>query len=130
MPPAVSTEDDVIGGGAGRDDLTGGDGSDRLEGGPGGDRASGGDGVDSLVGGPGRDVRAVLVLPRENDGRRPLGRQVAALGFDSGDVLVGGDGGDNVDGGDGSDVVVGGDATALTRSAAWALCSRSRKRGR
>ena len=105
------TGDDVVGGGSGRDDLTGGDGSDRLEGGPGGDRAAGGDGADSLVGGPGRDVRAVI--PREHEGDDRW-KPVAALGFDTGDVLVGGAGADSVDGGDGSDVVVGGDASSLT----------------
>ncbi|HYH34661.1 MAG TPA: calcium-binding protein [Nocardioides sp.] len=103
--------DDVVGGGSGRDDLTGGDGSDRLEGGPGGDRAAGGTGADSLVGGPGRDVRALI--PREHEGDDRW-RAVATLGFDTGDVLVGGGQADSVDGGDGSDVVVGGDAPALT----------------
>ncbi|RYC14574.1 hypothetical protein [Nocardioides zhouii] len=103
---------DVVGGGAGRDDLTGGDGDDRLEGGPGGDRVNGEAGGDSLVGGPGRDVRALLVLPNGSDDD-VVARQVR-LGFDSGDVLVGGGGGDVVDGGDGGDVVVGGEAASLT----------------
>ena len=103
---------DVVGGGAGRDDIKGGDGDDRLEGGPGGDRVNGEAGGDSLVGGPGRDVRALLVLPNGSD-NDVVARQVR-LGFDSGDVLVGGGGGDILDGGDGSDVVVGGEAASLT----------------
>ena len=105
------TEGDIITGGAGRDDLKGGTGADRLEGGPGGDRAVGGAGADSLVGGPGRDVRAVI--PRENEGDDRW-RSVAAHGFDTGDILVGGDDADSVDGGDGSDIVVGGNADGTT----------------
>ena len=103
---------DVVGGGAGNDDLFGGLGDDRLEGGPGSDRAYGGAGNDSLVGGPGRDVRALLVRPR---GSKPnvVAEQIR-VGFDSGDILVGGGDSDTVDGGDGSDVVVGGEAATLT----------------
>ena len=103
---------DVVGGGAGRDDLDGGSGGDRLEGGPGADRVDGQTGDDSLVGGPGRDVRALLVRPRGSD-ENEVAEQVR-LGFDSGDVIVGGSGADTVDGGDGSDVVVGGEAASLT----------------
>ena len=110
---------DVITGGAGRDDLSGGDGEDRVEGGPGADRASGGLGNDGLVGGPGRDVRAVLVLP-EGSPETVVDDQVR-LGFDSGDILVGGGGADSVDGGDGTDVVVGGDETTLTTPAIGTL---------
>ena len=102
---------DIIGGGSGNDDLSGGSGSDRLEGGPGADRLSGEDGNDSLVGGPGRDVRALLVQPRGKT-EAVVAEQVR-LGFDSGDILIGGADSDTVDGGDGSDVVVGGDAPAL-----------------
>ena len=110
---------DVITGGAGRDDLSGGDGADRVEGGPGADRASGGLGDDGLVGGPGRDVRAVLVLP-EGSPDTVVDDQVR-LGFDSGDILVGGGGADSVDGGDGTDVVVGGDEATLTTPAIGTL---------
>ena len=110
----------MIGGGAGRDDLGGGEGDDHLEGAAGADRAAGGAGNDGLVGGPGRDVRAVLVLPsdqtadEDDNGAADVVEEQVRVGFDSGDVLVGGAGTDSVDGGDGSDVVVGGDAGSLT----------------
>lgn len=101
--------DDTVNGGGGSDDIDGGPGDDRLEGGPGADRLVGGAGNDTLVGGPGRDVRALLL---SGDGY-PTPQEQADLGFDSGDVLVGGPGDDIVDGGDGADVVVGGDADSL-----------------
>lgn len=104
-------DNDVVDGGVGRDDLQGGAGGDRLEGGPGADRADGGAGNDSIVGGPGRDVRALLVRPR-GSASGVVAEQVR-LGFDSGDVLVGGPGADSVDGGDGSDIVIGGSASTL-----------------
>ncbi|MDO9455448.1 calcium-binding protein [Nocardioides sp.] len=103
---------DVVGGGAGRDDIRGGANNDRLEGGPGADRVDGEGGNDSLVGGSGRDVRSLLVRPR-GSADDVVSEQVR-LGFDSGDVLVGGSGADTVDGGDGSDVVVGGESSSLT----------------
>ncbi|MFC5010397.1 beta strand repeat-containing protein [Nocardioides plantarum] len=115
---------DVVGGGAGRDDLRGGTGNDRIEGGPGADRGDGEDGNDSLVGGPGRDVRAVLVrktpAPDDETADDIVDEQVR-LGFDSGDVLVGGPGLDSVDGGDGSDVVAGGKADSLTDASMGSL---------
>lgn len=106
------TGNDVLDGGSGRDDLGGGTGDDRISGGAGADRIVGGDGNDNLVGGPGRDVRALLVRPR-GSAAGVVADQVR-LGFDSGDLLVGGAGADAVDGGDGSDLVVGGDAPSLT----------------
>ncbi len=110
---------DIVGGGAGSDDLRGGVGNDRLEGGPGADRADGQDGDDSVVGGSGRDVRATLVQPRGTTFAE-VEKQVR-LGFDSGDVLIGGPGTDTVDGGDGSDVVVGGSADSLSNPTATTL---------
>ena len=104
---------DTVNAGAGTDDIDGGADHDRLQGGPGADRVIGGTGNDSVVGGPGRDTRAVLVAESTEDAEAQAGLQ-ARLGFDSGDVLVGGPGVDNVDGGDGSDVVVGGVAPTLT----------------
>ena len=74
--------------------------------------SNGEDGNDSLVGGAGRDVRSLLVQPRGTTDD-VIADQVR-LGFDSGDVVVGGTGVDSVDGGDGSDVVVGGTAPTLT----------------
>ncbi|GAA2114818.1 hypothetical protein GCM10009843_03560 [Nocardioides bigeumensis] len=107
---------DTINSDAGTDDVNGGPDHDRLQGGPGADRVFGGDGNDSVVGGTGRDIRAVLVAETTALAQEQAGLQ-ARLGFDSGDVLVGGRGVDNVDGGDGSDVVVGGTADSLTGGA-------------
>ena len=104
---------DIVNAGAGTDDVNGGNDNDRLQGGPGADRVVGGSGNDSVVGGTGRDIRAVLVAETTALAQQQAGLQ-ARLGFDSGDVLVGGPGVDNVDGGDGSDVVVGGTAPTLT----------------
>ncbi|SDD29799.1 calcium-binding protein [Nocardioides lianchengensis] len=109
------TGDDVMDGGAGRDDLSGGSGNDRISGGAGADRLLGENGEDNLVGGPGRDVRALLVRPR-GSAAGVVADQVR-LGFDSGDIIVGGAGADSVDGGDGSDLVVGGDAPSLSNPA-------------
>lgn len=116
---AGGTGDDVIDGGSGRDDLAGGAGNDRISGGAGGDRIVGHEGNDNLVGGPGRDVRALLVRPRGS--AAGIVADQVRLGFDSGDVIVGGAGADAVDGGDGSDLVVGGDERSLTEPAVGAV---------
>jgi Ca2+-binding RTX toxin-like protein len=85
--PGVFTDDLLLVGSIGEDDLTGGTGDDTLSGGDGDDDLSGGGGDDSLSGGGGSDV---------------------LVGSGGNDVLVGGGGGDTLNGGAGNDYLYSG----------------------
>ena len=90
IPGIISTENDVILGGAGNDVFYGGVGNDTLNGGDGFDTLSGGDGRDILIGGNGDDI---LIGGTSIDDLR--------------DVIYGGDGNDTINGGAGNDVMTG-----------------------
>lgn len=110
---AVSTDNDVVDGGAGNDTILGGFGNDALTGGTGADSLLGeagddslygGDGNDSLYGGDGNDLLSGDIGDDLMYGG--LGNDTLNGGADW-DVLYGGDGNDLLYGGDGDDSLLG-----------------------
>ncbi|MTI06403.1 DUF4114 domain-containing protein [Roseibium denhamense] len=114
LPPIVRTDNDLLMGGDGADELHGRSGNDRLYGENGHDDLHGGSGDDDLYGGSGSDDlygnsgNDTLYGGQQDDNLNGNNGSDALFGESGNDTLNGGTGDDALDGGHGDDVLIGG----------------------